>query len=597
MLARVRKIAVAGLATLVIPALSAAQTLAVPDHAPAGAAAVISLNDAPGMWKAFSETPVRKSAEKLIALPAIQGAEGFKEFLLERKKAEGKLGFGLTPEEVLGRVVKGVDLYLVPQDGKDAAVVGVIQFAREQDATSVVKELTALAAEQAAAQAEASAAGTDPNKPKTMEATPAPAPKLEKVGDFNVSTMGPNGELTVAQDKDLLILSNVPAAAKSAFEKGNSAKLLSGEHFKSSFGPIAGTPGQVWAWGSGEELGKLVAQVAPSADVAGMLARTDMAVICNFTPTGLKCTSYETMERMGEAVQKYLQSTKPEEKLAGVTFADQQPLAAFASNELDLEKMLDASEAETADKPEMAGQVAMIKSAVEGSLGLDLRKDIAPAFGPGMGFSLNGLDLSGLLASQPPKISMVLALQLRDVAKADAAIATLEKKILEKAGEDVEQGKPAPTFAEEAWNGTKIRSLPMGDSPIALTHGKTPDGKFFVLGLSPGAVKGAMEASTGKRQNLASNPNYTKAMALLPKTSTMVGTVNIHDMAMLLGAFAPALIGAQDPDMMPAAMEGINVLKSLGSVYIHHDTDGKGVTKSALFQFAAEEAAPAASGS
>ncbi|MCB2154670.1 hypothetical protein KQI84_07260 [bacterium] len=544
---------VLALLVLMVPFAVRAQSVAAPQYVPANFDAMISINDANGMWKSISAMPMREKVESILALPTIADDADFKQFKLDLQKAELELGFGLNPDDLLGKVLKGLDLYLIP--GAEGAEPQVLLAARFNDAANAGKLNDYLV-----------------NKITAQMGGEAPegAIQSKKIGTNHVTSI-PMYKLNMAPVGDVLLMSTSVPTIEGALSGGGSLDKVAG--FAKAYKEVQMSNSQVLIFGKGEKLMNLVTAYAPPEAQQALaelnMKAGDFSATMLFAPDRIEANSFAVVE--DAAVQKLAATAKPGE-LKTLDFAGSDVLLGWSGNifESDTVKAIINEQLAKAQKSNPnVPTLEMIDAQSQGMLGFTVSGDLLPAIGPNVGAFLNSFSVANMMA---PDIDLALVGQINNDEKLNKVLTGLENVIVAQLSQQqMDPNAPAPKVVEEAYNGATIRALnatPPG-SPVQMgLYSAKVDG-YVVVSITEAGIRSAIDTKKGQKDGLNKSAKFNRASEYLPSAANQMSIVNLEGTGNTLQGIAPMLMGmmSMGQEEMQMSFAVIDLVKSLGTMY------------------------------
>ncbi|MDX2177534.1 MAG: hypothetical protein SF028_13800 [Candidatus Sumerlaeia bacterium] len=537
------------------PAFAAAQSLAVPQHVPADAVAVVSINDTNTMWGNLAKSPLVGPVKELFALPALQ--EGMGELAGALAEAEAELGFPVNADTMLGDKVTGVDVYMLPtSDGATVpSIVKVLKFKSADDAEAIAELVVA----------ELGDGATD--------ATTA------EVGGATVHSF-PTSEFHIAVNGDLIVAGTTAEAVGAAITSDGKAAILESPEFARAMGQLAERPHQMWVYGAGDQLVDALGAVVPPDAASGLnsMKGQTIAMVGDFQSDFVKLTSFTPKENFTGA-QQVSAANASSNDLKAAAYLPGNSLLSFTMNYLSAKEHWDATIADAQKAgPEAQMGLGMIQGSLQGSeqsLGFSVFDELFPALGSNMGVSINKLAFNPTI--QPPiDVDLTLAAQAKDAAKLQEILGKLEASVNAALKEQLMATGMAPgddfsAFIGKESSGQKLRvfKAPEGfdaQVPVTPAYTLTDDG-FLVFGLSEKGVTDALARATGGGETATTSASFQRAQQLFDTNRNSVTAVNLSAISDT-GTNLMLVFGAtQPPDAQAAINSTLKVLKAMGSVY------------------------------
>ena len=542
------------LLVLMVPLAVRAQTVAAPQFVPQNFDAVVSINDANGMWNAYSQSPVRRQMDALLALPTIAGDPDYQQFLIDLEKAELELGFGLNPQDLLGKVLKGADLYMIP--GADGAEPQVLVAARFNDAANAGKLNDYLVSK---------------IKEQFGEEVPEGAIQSTKVGGNHVTSI-PMFKLNMTPVGDVLLLSTSLPTIESAL--GGGSKIADAPGFMKTYTHVQMDGAQVMIFGKGKELMALITSFAPpeaKEALANMqMEMGDFSGTLLFQPDRTEVNTFAFVE--DDMLQKLASIAKPS-KLKALDFAGSDVLAGWAGNIFEgetVKAMINDRLMKAQESNPGIPTLDAIDAQVLEQMGFSLTGDLFPALGPEVGGFLNSFALSGFM----PDVDLALIGQIRNGEKLTKVMTALEDKLITQLSQQqmgMDPNAPAVKVVEEVYKGVTIRALnatpPEAPSKMGFYHANV-DG-FAIVSISPDAIRNAIDTKKGEKSGLAGSAKWGRAGDYLPSEFNQLTIVNMQGLGSSLQAIAPMAMGMMQvgQEEMQVGFAALDLMKSFGTAY------------------------------
>jgi len=567
-----RSASVAAAVAILVPAIAPAHDLAVPGKSPASAVAVVSLNDTKALWQGFSASPLLAPIEKMFSLPSLAEDASYAEFLSEKAKAEADLGYAINGASVLGEVLKGVDIYILPNPGGASDVPNFVftaNFSQEALATKTADHF----AKRVAGEGESAQQVTEMDIAGT---------KVRAV---------PSQQFYLANSGSVLYLSTTEQGIRETIEAKGPSALLTSPDFTQAMSGLNAKPAQMWIYGDGNGIAALLESVPGEMGMAaaGMKDKT-IAVVGNVTADQIRFSNFVPAAKFSES-DKVIASTTTGNVAGPSKFFSGTGLMAFNSAKIDWAKMVDATAVDAAKLgPEASAANPLTRdslNAMAGSLGLSFDNDILPALGPEIGASLGSLIFNPMASSgNPIQADFVIAMKVNDPGKASGLMAKLEAALNGYMKQQFEErGVAAPAelemFKDGDAGGAKSRVLSPpagmeGNMPVLPAYSITQDG-YLVLAASEQGLKDSMARSTGG-QNLSTSETaarVSKQGVAGDNSTAYVDLPKIVDFAS--GPIMMFAGGSMQPAEREMLVVGFDLVKALGLAYVgvSYDATGK----------------------
>lgn len=550
MIRPIRYVAAAVLLVLVSAGLLPAQQVAVPEHVPSGARVIVSINDANAMWSALGQTAIRRHMQRLLASPAVTSDPGYQDFKLAMDKAALELGYGLQPDELLGKVLRGVDIYLTRESSAAApSVVLIAAFNEEKNAKALADYLRKQIAEQSA---QAEAAGM-----------PALTMSESEVAGLTVTSV-PSQELHFGAKGPLFLAGTSTAVLQDALESPGAERLA-------QIAPLAiamrrmgeETRGQVFFYVEGDQVGNLARMLPDMPLPADQLGADTTAGVVSFAPGRIDARTFS----VGSTGFGVAQSTQADV----LRYATANPLIAYSTNLLEGEQLREQLQSGgfSAAMPGVGPAMQQIAS-LEEQLGISLEEDVLPAFGPEVSLLVNSFNLQNIMSVQ---VDMLVVVGVKDEAKARNVMQALESLTHQRAVEQLRalgMNAQSATPVEETHQGVVIRSVPyrnpMLNAPMGLSYAFTESG-HVLIGLEAAAIRQGLDRASGG--GLLDSAQWSAAQQNLPSTFNQLVLVDFQGVGNLLAGFLPLLGGLMQPGEadLTVLTTAVDMIKSMGTMY------------------------------
>jgi len=557
------------------PISSEARDLAVPGATPKSAAAIFSINDTQSMWAGISQSPLNAPITALFANPALANDPGYAEFLAERAKAEAALGYSITGASILGEVLKGFDLYVVPPaEGSDEpGFVIAASFANEANVTKTMDHLLAQMAEETGQ----TATEFDVNGAK-VKAFPAQSLFLS------------------ARGAALFTATNEAAIRETLTADGN-ADILQSADYAASMSGLANMQGQTWFYGDGASLANII-ELAPVGSeitpLAGGLKGTVISGVGSFAGDKMRFTTFTPASKMTETDKAVLASTTTTPNGAS-RFLPDSGWVYFAMQNFNWKTLLDATVADAATAGPEAEQAVQLQRAVleQGSMsiGLSLENDVLPVLGPEVSLGLGKVVLD-LMGGGAPDADLVIATKVTDNAKATDLMTKLEGALVDAMKAQFENQGVAPpadlalfTTQENPAGKMRIFTPPAGmesQVPVAPAYSITNDG-YLVLAMSEGGLKDALTRANGG-QSFANGALASKVGAFNPAGSFQKTFIDLPKIVEFASPMAMMFAGSGMDEMQRNMMvNAFDITKAMGTAYYGISVEESGRRSDLLF--------------
>lgn len=541
------------------PISSEARDLAVPGATPKSAAAIFSINDTKGLWAGISQSPLNAPISAMFANPALANDPGYATFLAERAKAEAELGYSITGASLLGEVLKGVDVYLVPPtEGSDEpGFVVAASFASEANVTKTMDHILKGIAEDSGE----TATEFDVNG--------------AKVKGFPSQSMFASARGTT------LFVSSSEAGIRETLEADGSADILQSADFQASMKGLADKPGQSWFYGDGANLAKIMELAPGGSDLASAASAIEGMVIAgvgSFEADKIRFSSYTPANKLTEVDKSVLASTTAGPN-GSARFLPDAGWVYFAMQNFNWKTMLDGAAADAANAgPEAQQAMEMQRMMLEQggmSIGLSFENDVLPVLGSEFSVGL-GKVVMDLMGGGAPNADLVIATKVTDNAKATELMTKLEGALADAMKAQFESQGVAPPadltlFATEESAAGKMRVFtpPAGmesQVPVAPAYSITNDG-YLVLAMSKGGLSDALTRSTGG-QSFANGALNSKVGAFNPAGSFQKYFIDLPKIVEFASPLAMMFAGQGMDEMQRNMMvSAFDVAKAMGTAY------------------------------
>ncbi len=549
--------------TLVLtPFAAQAQKVAVPERMPTDIKAILSVNDTNGMWEAVEKTPVFSQIQLFLDQPSVRANHDLQQLRLSMDKAILELGFSLYPNDFLGKTVKGADLYLVrtsPQAPPN--LLAVVKF-------------------DSAANAEALAAYIEKEARKQSEdlvvegAQPIKIDK-EEVAGVGITTL-PSESLSFGVMGDVFLASSSIPVLKDSITSTGGERIHDVTTLQKYYSKVSDHAGQILLFIDGQEVNALTEMVPEAGAVAANLNAGSFVGVANFTPNQLDLASFVQIPAPSPAMKKLL-AIAPVDQSNLMNYVDSSAMFGTTVNGLDGPLFYQAAQEAAVANPGAAmglQQLDAFGQSVEQQTGLSFKNDVLPAFGPEMVLAVNKLSLGGGMNIQ---FDTLAVLGIRDETKADNVLRALESNLADMLTQQAKMMDPNATEVkptEEQYGGVTIRSLgmnnPMIPVQLAFTHAKTADGQLL-LGLNTDSVKSALDRKNTQTGGVNMNEDWLMVKNQFPSEVNKFASVNFNKVGVLLSDTIPMAMGfmggGASQEDLGLALQGISILKSLGSFY------------------------------
>ncbi|MEQ8821096.1 MAG: hypothetical protein RLY93_12710 [Sumerlaeia bacterium] len=530
-----RRFAVATVFALTLPLTAAAQEVAVPDRVPSGVEAFVSINDTNEMWQGFGKSPVAARLGELLALNAVKNSPEFQDFLLNMDKAELELGYSLKPDQFLGEVLQGVDLYMTDNQ----AMVIVADFDSEEHAEAMLQHLLK--------QSKAAMAGQGVAEAEMVA-------ENEVSGTKTYSLSG-DGVHATRMGEILIASSSMGALSSSITSTGNT--LAENERIKKAFENV-GMDGHFSMFASKALIETLMAARPELAEAKSMIP-DDIAAVMNFGESRIDGKSFVGVEegsQMKSLIDNYAaQETSNFDKLA--EFAANDALFATVTNLFDGETVK-----KSLNSPTTTPEVKQGVQQIEAMLGMKA-DEVLSAFGPDTGIFFNDFALMGFM----PQIDLTIVAQSKNKDQAKAVMSKLESNVAQVFAQ--QGGGVAVTPQVQTIEGVEVRSIiapgAMG-MPLGLFHAMTEDGTV-VIGPNVESLRGALKAAKAGDGGLFEGAAWSSASGNIPGEAHQYSQVNLKRIVDIASPLLAQFVGAgMQPDDMEAMFKGLDIVRGMGNI-------------------------------
>lgn len=583
-----RRSCLASALLVVAPLAANAQPLAVPQHVPQNPLVVISFGDVNEFWNAYTRTSLKTHVDGILALPEVANEGDYQQFLEERDKASAEVGLSLKPEDLLGKTLKGVDMYVLDQsavtaEGDEPGIVVSIKMDSAESATKLATWMTNQARE-----VEAPYVWTDP----TVEVTPTPAPTptplpaaTSEIAGFQVTAVEAEpGDLpfNIAQKGNILLIANDASLLASTITSPGVSTLAANADFQSVFSTLPTKTGQMFMYVSPEAMTKFAEAAQPDLDPTTLEGNPPVVLVGNITGTKFELTSRSLAPAGADPMITQLMSISPGPVASIVRFAAPQALMAMGANVLKGELIYDYA-VQQAEKtsPEGAEGLQDQLSAIDEAMGMSLRDDVLAAFGPVGSFQLNSIRYGG---GFDVEMDTLVALQVRDEEKADRVMTTLRSAILDSVNAQLEEGATPIDATTMDYAGATITMVPVSPTPLPVPvqpgFYTARAGDTMLMAITEAGIKAAIDRNAGTA------PGGNELVARSGLAANHVSAVNSFSWVDF-GGFAtafrtaiPSIVGMSGGDAdMQTQMELIaNIVEDIGTMSGTQTNDPAGQT-------------------
>ncbi|MCX7011918.1 MAG: DUF3352 domain-containing protein [Candidatus Sumerlaeota bacterium] len=525
-------------------------------------------------WTSFSATTLNASVQALLNSAATQNNPGWKDFQEKKAAFEQKLGFPISPKDVCGEIVKGLSLSVAPRGKtKEADWLLVFQLGNAEKFQKLFNAIR----EEAAADAGVA-----------LDTT------TEKYKNAEIVTLGPGKGAAASAPAEGVAAESRPAQAKvayaavfgSSFAASNDKAILQqaidGAGARLGMPEAASTAFKAMK-GSNFDLTLFAdyAALANSADAD--LSRVpkmfqgvkSLAAGASISPKEIDTEAVYVIDEKSDNLMAKSFNAKPE-KLAALSIAPAGGWLTVALNNLNLQAMLDAVRAILAMAPDPNAVQNFNNGLAQADqqLGFSLEKDLIPALGSNMVFALNRMTINPLMPAAS-QVDLTLGLQMKDAAKVEQILGSVEKQIAAQAPPNLGApgGMPgsAPASAPELFQSAEHQGATIRYAQIpglqTLSPGYAIDGEYLILNATLDNIKAAIDrhhgapsaANSPLLQTLAERSGQAEANSvMLVEFSSIVQYAK--DMAT---PFLQMAAGQQGPEKMEAINLLFNALQSI----------------------------------
>lgn len=532
--AAVRSVALAACSLgLMLPGQRAAAEL--PRTVPADASSAIWINDTQAFWQKAATLPLTRGLRQFLDNPLLAQKLDFQELLLEKDKAAARLGFPVTPDELLGSVFKSlVFVRTADAPGRRPQVLlslGVGDKAKAQKLVDVLIEDM---------REDAKTTGTTFSG-ATITETTIEGKKLTQVAGEQTRILG------LVDDKQFIIAESADEAARAIRALGGESQGVPADYERLAKAvPIDKADIGVWFDLEGMAPG-LPPGVVPTAN--------KMLMSLNTTPTGLDGRMANTAD------PGQLSANVKPGQLNSLVYLAAQPIAAVSSHQIDFEYVL--------NQLEQMGAVS--RPAIEQSTGISFDQELFPALGNELGFLFN------TFAPNPdmpmiPLVDAALVLKVDDAAKAAAVMQKVEKMIEQaQAAQNQAQGLPPQSFQSGAGGVRGFAMMPgVGLSYII-------DGDYLLIGPNDTSLTSALARKAAPATSLQNSALLKDALAGLPGSAYYdAGTLSVYKLVNeLLVPYIGMIPGAaRNPDLPLNKAFLTDVVAHLGTISAASTSEG-----------------------
>lgn len=534
-------------ALALMPALAAAQNVAVPSHSPKDAIGVLSLHDPKGLWDGYASSPIAKPLGELITMAkAAPNATEFAEMEAMFAKMEADMGFSLAPDSFLS-AISGLDVYALKPAaaGAEPGAVMLIKFKDPANAQKMLDFARGIHAE---------------NNPET-------ALVESNVAGLKVFTA--QDDVAMAADGGVLLIGKGASSISAAKTSTGPSTLFATDEFKSTMTTLSKKPHQIWVFGDGSAITDAIEgmNVVPSDAAAGLealRAAKALAFTINMADSGLRVSSFVPESAM-PAVQKGIFEYGVGKKLDVARALPAESLLSWASGNVSIERLVrsiantPAGEGMTEEEfvAQLSGAMAMTGISLE---------EVFAATGDNMALVVERAGMN--MATMSPDVDMTLLLQGKDSAKMASLSEKIAASVSQMMAAQVGGGADFDAFENGEYDGVKFlrlkRDLAQGLGGPVPAMGVSKDG-YFVLSLSERSFQGTIDRLSGKTAGMDKSPLIGKLESTTGYAPQQVFALNTPRVVDIVGNMAMMFAsGGMSPEEMQMMQKGFEVLKAAG---------------------------------
>lgn len=529
------------LAAILLPGEAAAQRLAVPGATPENAVAVISVNDPSVLYSAASRSKLPALVQAYVdGVPGL--AESVATFEGDRAKVENVLGYGLSPDMLFRGALRGADFYVLRHELGAAPQYSSVAVLSFNDQTQALNTLTQVLDELKSA---------DGN----VGAYPANMMTLSQVRGQSFHAFPAFG-ICIANKEDLIYLATSERAMREALSAEGKDGLVSATNFPNTMGPLAGVPGQFWAYG---ERGALtwqavalgVADPAPDAPFSTLEAilQADslqrIGLIGEITPSAIKMTRFLAAAEFDTA-DKNLSAAADSTELAAAGWLPADGALTYVTANADLRAVINADFDEINSRPNGEAHAEEIRKALEewrAAMGFSIVEEL---------FGVLDLDFGMSWSAPVGGSNWLLAARVTDAER----VGLLRQTLADQMGTAPEGETARGTVTTSTHRGAELQTVtadlfaPVGGTVVSAIS----QSGWLVVGGTEEHVKAALDREATKEGTLAKSPAWTAAQSFISRGRHSIWMVDLTAMAPV----AEGLLDAKAP--RPYANAGTEAL-------------------------------------
>lgn len=559
---------------LILPALLSAASLAVPAVAPSNSVAVFSVNDSKSMWTNIAASPLKSSIDALSAELEKAGGEEMQKGLA---KFSAVTGYSLKPTEFMTKTISGLDVHVLPAaaNGGKPEIVVALKFNSADDAAKLAEAMKQSTRE------DAEASGMDATKAIVDVTVDGQGFKAFEMFRGEAST-APDGTTTTAPASagffgmkgDAFVFATSRDAINAASTATTGPAFLQSEPFKKTMANLSDTPTQMWAYGDGDALSEVLANLGDpqmASAVGGMKGKT-------LGMTGEAAPEFMRI-RMFSPAEQFTASTKIAAELSGkgapdaLRFVPAGSLLSYAVANFGGKPMYDAVMAQMAQDPNqqmmaMMAQMTMMQYGQQ--MGINLDRDLLGNMDKDIAMSLTRVELDPSMAA-PPTVDAVIAIRMKDGAKALEVMKKIEAFVTRMVSEQfAASGQTLPAdfspFKTETIAGAEARVFGhelLQEMPVSPTYTVTKDNYLVIT-----AQKSGMAAALSGGASIAQSPRLGKLSQMLGGNHPEVTAIDTKAIAALAKNLLAGPFGmTMEPEQKGAANAVVGLLDAMGGIY------------------------------
>lgn len=550
---------IAAVLALALPAHAA--HLASPEYIPAEAKFVVSLPNLPEAYGVISKSPLSPAISRIAALPSIQNSPEFKEFQAQREAKEKQLGFSLSAESLLSRVVLGVDIAMLPREGSsgDPDLLVAVKFSDVNYATLIVKEL----------EEEAKAAAAPAPAPGSAEANAPQLPPVQRqtVGGDTVVVLPLQG-LWMCQKGAVVLFSSSGALLTKSLTT-SSPRLEKSPLVVRGVEAMGGSPdSHLFLYGDFSDVAAMLPKEPASEQSRQLLGSLKMVSSLKATPQGIFAKMYvPELSGLDPAMAEKMKKLQPTEigasRLIGASAMIGASANTFSGTDLydQMIKQFAAVAQQQAGPAAREGQAARdLEKQVEMAekmLGFKVREDLLASLGSEMAFVIDNVALDLLGGPTPVVVDATVAFEIKDRTKLDGVLAKLETFLtttMPAMANPPAQRKgnatpvPAPTWTmnplavEGVTASGKVLQIPQTRQ---YTPGWAIVGNYVVFGSTEASLRHAVQAYSGRVPAMRSAPDFAVARSVLPVRTHSEFQVSVRSVVTFLSSVSAMFLQGQ----------------------------------------------------